>query len=197
MPRFSEPVTLRLEPRAIPAVRTAIDESLVELDDYLVRLGSNGYIRTPWLADSESERTMNHYNARVMDSPDGPYAALRAYEVELRGVRDTLAQIEDAYRRTEGDNVELWGGRDRPAALGGPDPSGDLRPRGDEGAAVPHVGVGGRGGPVGRGPGAHPAHRRADRAGDAALRRGLGGHGSGFGAICDDPAVGVGARLDR
>jgi hypothetical protein len=44
-----------------------------------------------------------------MDSTDGPYAALVAYEAELLRVRDTLQQMEDEYRRAEGDNAELWG----------------------------------------------------------------------------------------
>ena len=33
----------------------------------------------------------------------------RAYEVELTKVRDNLQVLEDHYRRTEGDNVALWG----------------------------------------------------------------------------------------
>ncbi len=44
-----------------------------------------------------------------MSATDGPYAALVAYEAELLRVRDTLQLMEDEYRRTEGDNAELWG----------------------------------------------------------------------------------------
>ncbi len=49
------------------------------------------------------------YNRYVMDSSTGPYAALVAYEAELLNVRDTLKLMEDEYRRTEGDNAQLWG----------------------------------------------------------------------------------------
>ena len=49
------------------------------------------------------------YNDHVMRADTGPYAALVAYESELLRVRETLKQMEDEYRRTEGDNAELWG----------------------------------------------------------------------------------------
>jgi hypothetical protein len=109
MPGQHPPVTLRLEPHAIPAVRAAIDDALYELGPQLVRLQRDGYIPEPWLGDPVSAQVANHYNERVMNAPDGPYAALVAYEAELIKVRDTLQQLEDHYRRTEGDNAALWG----------------------------------------------------------------------------------------
>ena len=68
-----------------------------------------GYLGAPWLGDEMSMEVRDFYNRHVMDSSDGPYAALIAYEAELLRVRDTLQQMEDEYRRTEGDNAELWG----------------------------------------------------------------------------------------
>ena len=94
------PVALRVEPQAIPAIRSAFDDALADLSEQLRRVRNEGYLGEPWLGDE---------NRHVMDSTDGPYAALVAYEAELLRVRDTLQQMEDEYRRTEGDNAELWG----------------------------------------------------------------------------------------
>jgi hypothetical protein len=109
MPGSHPPVTLRLEPHQIPAMRAALDDALAALRPLLVRLRVDGYISEPWLGDRVSADVAAHYNARVMDAPDGPYAALRAYESELVKVRDTLQLLEDHYRRTEGDNAARWG----------------------------------------------------------------------------------------
>ncbi|WP_169399748.1 hypothetical protein [Pseudonocardia xinjiangensis] len=56
-----------------------------------------------------SATVATYYQANVMDAPEGPYAALRAYEAELLKVRDNLQVLEDHYRRTEGENAALWG----------------------------------------------------------------------------------------
>jgi hypothetical protein len=109
MPGTFPPVTLQLEPHAIPAVRVAIDEALTELTHQLMQLRRDGVIPEPWLGDPISAKVVDYYNARVMFAPDGPYAALRAYEVELLKVRDNLQVLEDHYRRTEGENAALWG----------------------------------------------------------------------------------------
>ena len=109
MPAGFSPVTLRLEPALIPAVRTAVDESLAELRQHLARLGREGYIPEPWLGDSISSQMVVYYNSGVMEAAGGPYAALRAYEGELVKVLETLQVLEEHYRRTEGDNVALWG----------------------------------------------------------------------------------------
>lgn len=99
--RQHPPVTLRLDPSAIPAVRAAIDESLVELGLFLQRARRDGYIPEPWLGDPISMEVADFYNSRVMDAPEGAHAAMRAYEQELTRVRDTLVQMEEHYRRTE------------------------------------------------------------------------------------------------
>ena len=70
---------------------------------------NEGYLREPWLGDEISRQVFDFYNQHIMNSTTGPYAALVAYEAELLRVRDTLKQMEDEYRRTEGDNAELWG----------------------------------------------------------------------------------------
>ncbi|NMH81720.1 hypothetical protein HF577_32105 [Pseudonocardia xinjiangensis] len=93
----------------LPAVRAAFDEALAELTPQLVRLGIDGLIPQPWLGDPVSATVATYYQANVMDAPEGPYAALRAYEAELLKVRDNLQVLEDHYRRTEGENAALWG----------------------------------------------------------------------------------------
>ena len=109
MPGSFPPVTLRLEPCAIPAVRVAFDEALAELRPQLMRLRRDGVIAEPWLGDPVSASAAAFYHANVMEGPEGPYAALRAYEAEILKVRDNLQALEDHYRRTEGENAALWG----------------------------------------------------------------------------------------
>lgn len=87
----------------------ALDDSLVELRSHLVRLSQEAYIPESWLGDSVSADAATSYNGRVMDAPDGPYAAMVALEAELLRIRDSLQLQEDHYRRTEGDNAALWG----------------------------------------------------------------------------------------
>ena len=103
------PVTLRLQPSAIPIVRSAFDDALIVMREHLHRLRNEGYLGEPWLGDEMSQHVRDFYNQHVMNSSTGPYAALVAYEAELLRVRDTLQRMEDEYRRTEGDNAELWG----------------------------------------------------------------------------------------
>ncbi len=103
------PVTLRVEPHAIPAVRVAFEDSVNELSYELTQLRKNGYIVEPWLQDPMSRMVQRAYNSRVMDAGDGPYFALVRYLDELRRVRDHLAAAEAEYSRTEGTNSELWG----------------------------------------------------------------------------------------
>jgi hypothetical protein len=109
MPGTGLPVTLRLEPHMLPAVRAAFDKALAELTPQLVRLSVDGFIPEPWLGDPISASVVAYYQASVMEASEGPYAALRAYEAELAKVRDTLQLLEDHYRRTEGENAAFWG----------------------------------------------------------------------------------------
>lgn len=103
-------VTLRIQARAIPALRVAFEDAAAVVGQQVVRLQREGYLGEPWLGDEMSLEVRDFYNRHIMgDSTDGPYAALVAYEAELLRVRDTLQQMEAEYRRTEGDNAELWG----------------------------------------------------------------------------------------
>lgn len=74
-----------------------------------MRLRQDGYVQEAWLGDEVSAATVDYYHARVMDAPDRPFAALRAYEIELIRVRDNLQRMEDEYRRTEGEFAAMWG----------------------------------------------------------------------------------------
>lgn len=103
------PTILRVTAQALPSMRAAYESALDDLARELRRLGDVGRLHGPWLGDPVSRKTFEFYNSRVMDAPDGPYHALRAYEAELVRVRDQLAAMEADYRRTEGENVELWG----------------------------------------------------------------------------------------
>ena len=109
MPGQFPPAALNVEPSAIPAVRAAFDDALSELTPHLRRLRQEAYIREPWLGDPVSADVAGAYNSRVMDSPDGPYAAMVALEAELLKIRESLKLMEDHYRRTEGENAALWG----------------------------------------------------------------------------------------
>jgi hypothetical protein len=100
---------LRVAPHALPDLRAALDTVLAELRPVLQRMRYEGWIREPWRGDSESHRMWQSYNRKVMTAEDGPFKAMLAYEGQLVAVRDRLVEIEEAYRRTEGDNSDLWG----------------------------------------------------------------------------------------
>ena len=44
-----------------------------------------------------------------MSGPDSSLQSLQQYRSELNRVHDTLQQMENDYRRREGDNAALWG----------------------------------------------------------------------------------------
>ncbi len=108
-PTLYPAAVLRVAPHAIPDVRAALDEVLHEMRPLLARMLYEGWIREPWMGDSVSHRMCQSYNDKVMRAGDGPYNAMVAYEQQLTAARDRLAEIEDAYRRTEGENSDLWG----------------------------------------------------------------------------------------
>lgn len=103
------PVTLRVEPQAIPALRRAFENALAEIGPPLDRLGEVGHIPGAWLGDPKSQEVVTLYNDRVMRAVDGPYEALVQYEQELTRVRDQLAAMEQEYARTETANVDALG----------------------------------------------------------------------------------------
>ncbi|MGH8964842.1 MAG: WXG100 family type VII secretion target [Actinomycetes bacterium] len=109
MPGTYPPALMHVEPSAIPAVRTAVEDALVDVGAQVQKLRRDAPIRAPWLGDTTSQVVQAHYQARVVDAPDGPLAAMVAYQDELTRIRDNLQLIEDHYRRTEGDNTARWG----------------------------------------------------------------------------------------
>jgi hypothetical protein len=100
---------LRVDPHAVPDLRAALDTVLHELRPLLLRMRSDAWIPEPWMGDSESHRMWSAYNENVMAADDGPFQAMLAYEQQLTAARERLAGIEEAYRRTEGENSDLWG----------------------------------------------------------------------------------------
>lgn len=95
------PNLLRLAPEAIPTVRAAVDESLAELSAQLLRLRHQAVIPEPWMGDATSASVHRDYQQRVVEAVDGPLAAMRAYEVELNRILESLKVMEDQYSRTE------------------------------------------------------------------------------------------------
>ena len=100
---------LRLAPHKIPRMRAAVERAIATLEPPLERLRYGGYIHEPWMGDAVSEEMRQFFNYRLMDAPDSPYLAICSYVEELRRVRHSLVLAEEHYRRTEGDNAELWG----------------------------------------------------------------------------------------
>ena len=100
---------LRLQPHMIPALRNAFRTALDQLDGALAELRRSGNLSAPWLGDEASADTATHYSQRAMDGPESSFASLQLYRSELNRVHDTLQQMEDDYRRTEGDNAARWG----------------------------------------------------------------------------------------
>ena len=100
---------LRLQPHMIPAVRTAFASAVAELNAALLKLRQEGNLVQPWLGDEISADVAAHYTKRAMDDPDSSYQSLQQYRAELTRIHDTLQQMEDDYRRTEGDNAARWG----------------------------------------------------------------------------------------
>jgi hypothetical protein len=100
---------LRLQPHMIPTLRATLGTALDRIGEALGRLRRGGVLSEPWLGDEASNDVAAHYTRRAMDEPTSSYQSLVAYRNELTRVHETLQQMEDHYRRTEGDNAALWG----------------------------------------------------------------------------------------
>ena len=100
---------LRLQPHMIPALRASFGAAADQIKEALVGLSRSGYLPSPWLGDEISNEVAVHYKERAMDGPASSYESLIAYRNELTRIHQTLQQMEDHYRRTEGDNAALWG----------------------------------------------------------------------------------------
>jgi hypothetical protein len=96
--------TFRVVDGQIPALRAAVEESLIDLRDQLFRLRQEGVIQQ-WLGDPVSEDVVQQYNARVMGAAGGPsaYGALVAYQAELVKIKESLELMERGYVGAEGD----------------------------------------------------------------------------------------------
>jgi hypothetical protein len=103
------PATLRVAPSAIPAVRSALQTTLEEVRNHISLMQVAALIEQPWLGDSASHAVYKLYNQHVMHATNGPFAALQAYRDQLMAAHDALADAENHYRATEGDNSALWG----------------------------------------------------------------------------------------
>ncbi len=101
--------TLRLQPHMIPVLRAEFRSAVDQLTEALAAVNRQGYLPEPWLGDEVSGQTAAHYTSRALDGPESSYRSLVAYRDELSRVMQTLQEMEDHYRRTEGDNVERWG----------------------------------------------------------------------------------------
>jgi hypothetical protein len=100
---------LHVEPHAIPRLREAVAEAAAQVETLIIQVRDSAYIHEPWMGDPVSYAIARLYNGRFASGPNSPYELLVAYGSELARTRDTLAEMEDRYRRTEGDNAELWG----------------------------------------------------------------------------------------
>jgi hypothetical protein len=96
---------IRVERDAIPAVRAAFEEALSELRPQLLRLYREAIIPEPWLGDVTSADVVTHYKQRVIDAAEGPLGAMRAYEIELTRILQSLKAIEDGYLRSDTENA--------------------------------------------------------------------------------------------
>ena len=100
---------LRLQAHMIPQLRAQFAIALEQLHTAVFELNQRGYIPEPWLGDEVSGDVAAHYRQRAMEAPDSSFQALVAYRDELAQVHDTLARMEDEYRRREGDDAARWG----------------------------------------------------------------------------------------
>jgi hypothetical protein len=100
---------LRLQPHMIPGLRASFRSAVDDINNAIFGLSRGGFIPEPWLGDEVSGDVAAHYRQRAMEAPDSSFQALVAYRDELAQVHDTLARMEDEYRRREGDDAARWG----------------------------------------------------------------------------------------
>ncbi|RJQ70775.1 hypothetical protein D5S17_28695 [Pseudonocardiaceae bacterium YIM PH 21723] len=102
------PHVLRVEPTAIPAMRTSIAQSLDKLGKQIEHAFNDLRIR-PWAGDPVSDETAGSFNEHSMDPGAGAIAALSGYRDQLQAAADALRSAESQYRMVEGDNAAIWG----------------------------------------------------------------------------------------
>ena len=104
-----EQAVLRVQPHMLPSLRQSFKDAASQVHDALSALNRDGYLPAPWLGDEVSGEVADHYLTQAMDGPSSAYRNLVAYRDELIKVHDTLARMEDEYRRREGDDAARWG----------------------------------------------------------------------------------------
>ena len=100
---------VRVELKMIPALRAEFRSAVDQLSAALAVLNRQGYLPAPWLGDETSAEIAAHYTRQALDGPNSSYQSLVAYRDELSRALQSLQQMEDYYRRTEGDNAAIWG----------------------------------------------------------------------------------------
>lgn len=100
---------LQVDPSAIPQARKVFEEALEKLQSQLETAGFDLEARE-WANDPVSKETAQKFNQDTFESGDrAALQALEGYRSQLKGVIDQLTQIENTYRKVEGDNTAVWG----------------------------------------------------------------------------------------
>ncbi|GGP80885.1 transcriptional regulator [Saccharothrix coeruleofusca] len=100
---------LSVDPSAIPAARKVFTDALDRLDAQLYDARSALRARE-WAGDPVSKETAQKFNQDTFEAGDSAaLTAIFAYRDQLQGVVEQLTQIENTYRRVEGDNSAVWG----------------------------------------------------------------------------------------
>lgn len=102
---------LRMQHGTIAALRSEFASALSDLNSALLKLRHDGNVAQPWLGDEISSQVVSHYTETALTGPNSSYRALVTYRDELVRIHDTLQQMEEAYRRGEGDEAARWGPR--------------------------------------------------------------------------------------
>lgn len=103
------PHDLRLDPRELPRLRSAVDAALERVSASLRALEADARLPRPWLGDPVSARAAADYARRSTDGPDASLTALRAYRDELVRVRDAMAGTDRGYAGTEDAVASAFG----------------------------------------------------------------------------------------
>lgn len=99
---------IRLERSRLPALRAAFKDALTSVEELILQLGNDGYLPEAWLGDEVSIETANYYNERVMGPQGTPFAALVAYQTQLKRVIDAIDAVAKQYEGAEGANASRW-----------------------------------------------------------------------------------------
>ena len=107
-PTFSGPQTLNVEPSAIPAALAAFTKAHDRLTKKVDEL--TGLQIRPWAGDEVSHETATRFGERSQGGgADSAIACLKGYQEQLAAACTALADSQERYLRTEGENAALWG----------------------------------------------------------------------------------------